>query len=35
VARLWHEGNSFSPQRTGLAEFQRREWSRGADALTR
>jgi microcystin degradation protein MlrC len=35
VARLWHEGNSFSPQRTGLAEFQRREWSRGAGALTR
>jgi len=35
VARLWHEGNSFSPQRTGLLEFQRREWSNGSAALTR
>ncbi|HKY94155.1 MAG TPA: M81 family metallopeptidase [Kiloniellales bacterium] len=35
MARLWHEGNSFSPQRTGLAEFQRREWSRGPAALRR
>jgi microcystin degradation protein MlrC len=26
VARLWHEGNSFSPVRTGAAEFRRREW---------
>ena len=26
VARLWHEGNSFSPVPTGGAEFRRREW---------
>ena len=26
VARLWHEGNSFSPARTGAEEFRRREW---------
>ena len=35
IARVWHEGNSFSPQRTGLAEFQRREWASGAAALAR
>jgi len=35
VARLWHEGNSFSPQRSGFAEFRRREWAAGAAALTR
>ncbi len=29
VARLWHEGNSFSPSRTTLADFQRREWVEG------
>ncbi|MHA1599261.1 MAG: M81 family metallopeptidase [Alphaproteobacteria bacterium] len=29
MARLSHEGNSFSPLRTGLAEFQRREWVAG------
>jgi len=32
IARLSHEGNSFSPLRTGLAEFQRREWVTGAAA---
>ena len=26
VIRLWHEGNSFSPARTGAEEFRRREW---------
>jgi microcystin degradation protein MlrC len=26
VARLWHEGNSFSPLRTGAEQFRRREW---------
>lgn len=26
VVRLWHEGNSFSPLRTGAEEFRRREW---------
>ena len=25
VIRLWHEGNSFSPVRTGAEEFCRRE----------
>src|SRR5690606_19407350 len=29
VARLWHEGNSFSPVPTRLADFQRREWFEG------
>jgi len=32
VARLWHEGNSFTPLLTRLADFQRREWQRGASA---
>ena len=32
IARLSHEGNSFSPLRTGLADFQRREWVTGAAA---
>jgi len=29
VARLWHEGNSFTPVRTRLADFRRREWHTG------
>ncbi len=29
IARLWHEGNSFSPVPTRLADFHRREWVRG------
>jgi microcystin degradation protein MlrC len=33
VARLWFEGNRFSPTPTGLAEFRLREWRTGADAL--
>jgi microcystin degradation protein MlrC len=33
VARLWFEGNRFSPTTTGYAEFERREWRIGADAL--
>lgn len=32
IARLSHEGNSFSPLITGLAEFQRREWVIGEAA---
>ncbi|MGH6960423.1 MAG: M81 family metallopeptidase, partial [Dongiaceae bacterium] len=32
VARLWHEGNSFSPVRTTLADFERREWVEGPAA---
>src|SRR5689334_23167191 len=30
VARLWHEGNSFTPVRTRLADFRQREWHAGA-----
>jgi microcystin degradation protein MlrC len=33
VARLWFEGNRFSPSPTTLADFERREWRSGADAL--
>ncbi|MFO1340945.1 MAG: M81 family metallopeptidase [Burkholderiaceae bacterium] len=29
VARLWHEGNSFSPRLTTAADFARAEWWRG------
>jgi microcystin degradation protein MlrC len=29
VARLWHEGNSFTPILTRLADFERREWRYG------
>jgi microcystin degradation protein MlrC len=29
VARLWHEGNSFTPVLTRLADFKAREWTRG------
>ncbi len=32
IARLWHEGNSFAPRPTGLAEFKSREWSGGEAA---
>jgi microcystin degradation protein MlrC len=32
VARLWHEGNSFSPVPTTLAAFHGREWVRGEAA---
>ena len=31
VARLWHEGNSFTPVLTRLADFRRREWAAGAE----
>ncbi|HEY3076445.1 MAG TPA: M81 family metallopeptidase [Burkholderiales bacterium] len=31
VARLWHEGNSFTPVLTRLADFERREWRKGED----
>src|SRR5258708_2454044 len=30
VARLWHEGNSFTPVPTRLADFRQREWTQGA-----
>ena len=29
IARLWHEGNSFTPVLTRLADFQQREWAEG------
>ena len=29
IARLWHEGNSFTPVPTRLAEFRNREWCEG------
>ena len=32
VARLWHEGNSFSPALTQLDDFRRREWTAGPAA---
>ncbi len=32
IARLSHEGNSFSPLFTGQADFERREWVAGAAA---
>ncbi|MBY0336172.1 MAG: M81 family metallopeptidase [Acetobacteraceae bacterium] len=35
VARLWFEGNSFSPVVTGLDAFRSREWNIGALALER
>src|SRR5258707_6706065 len=31
VARLWHEGNSFTPVLTRLADFERREWRKGEE----
>lgn len=34
VARLWHEGNSFSPVPTPLARFRAREWVEGDEALS-
>jgi microcystin degradation protein MlrC len=33
VARLWFEGNRFSPAPTRAADFERREWRTGDDAL--
>ena len=33
VARLWHEGNSFSPLRTGPEDFRAREWIEPPQAL--
>ncbi|PJI37897.1 M81 family metallopeptidase [Ferrovibrio sp.] len=35
VARLWHEGNSFTPLRTAQADFERREWFEGNEGLAR
>jgi len=33
VARLWYEGNSFSPVTTGLDVFEAREWAEGEGAI--
>jgi len=35
VARLWFEGNSFSPTLTGLPELHTREWGEGPAMLAR
>lgn len=35
VARLWHEGNSFTPLPTTLPDFERREWFEGNEGLAR
>jgi microcystin degradation protein MlrC len=35
VARLWFEGNSFSPVPTGIEAFRAREWIAGESALAR
>src|SRR5437899_11376501 len=32
IARLWHEGNSFTPVATRLADFRQREWHTGGAA---
>lgn len=31
IARLWHEGNSFTPVLTSLATFREREWHSGVE----
>src|SRR4051812_17337420 len=31
IARLWHEGNSFTPVLTGLTNFREREWCVGME----
>src|SRR2546427_3359374 len=33
IARLWHEGNSFTPLLTRLADFQQREWAEGSSVI--
>ena len=33
IARLWHEGNSFTPVPTRLADFRQKEWTQGAEAI--
>ncbi|HYF06995.1 MAG TPA: M81 family metallopeptidase, partial [Acetobacteraceae bacterium] len=35
VARLWFEGNSFTPVPTALPAFRSREWISGPEALAR
>lgn len=35
VARLWFEGNSFTPVPTGIDELRSREWVAGPEALAR
>ncbi|MBR0682583.1 M81 family metallopeptidase [Roseomonas eburnea] len=35
VARLWFEGNSFTPVPTPKSAFESREWARGPEALAR
>ena len=33
VARFWYEGNAFCPVPCTMADFERREWRKGGDAL--
>ncbi len=33
VARFWYEGNAFCPVPCAMADFERREWRKGGDAL--
>ena len=33
IARLWFEGNAYSPLPTGRTQFEAREWARGPAAL--
>ena len=33
IARLWHEGNSFAPVPTRLADFRQKEWVQGLEAI--
>ncbi|CAB3884650.1 hypothetical protein LMG26858_03412 [Achromobacter anxifer] len=33
VARFWYEGNAFCPAPCVMADFERREWRKGEDAL--
>lgn len=33
VARFWYEGNAFCPVPCVMADFERREWRKGGDAL--
>lgn len=33
VARFWYEGNAFCPAPCTMADFERREWRKGDDAL--
>ncbi len=35
IARLWYEGNSFSPVQADLAAFRQKEWLKGAEVAAR